>query len=449
MVFNLKRTMGVGLIAISLAFMTFAFAPIAQAEANSTQSAQIQELLEMIKKLQAQIAQMQGKSSSSVSTCLNLSRSLYLGVSDSESAGEVTKLQQFLTNTGHYTYGKATGYYGPATQQAVQAWQAEKKLVSSGSPETTGFGMVGPSTRSEMARGCVSISKPVEVDKEKDLEFLVDPVVISNIQAKASDDGVVYSGEKAYVYGTGLKGGLTIKLGNIEPKYIKINSTSDKYVEFTVPKYSQTIDLSVRVTNSSGEASSPFSIKVEVASTQNNDEEETDSNVSYSVELNGENQIDGHRNTYEISPTSWQKISLDVTNYTLIKECRLVTKYDDGEDKRDEQLVIKANSNKYSVPTSMTLLGNFSYITSSRVDCTYYNNIRKVDEIKFGTEDSDEEESYSISFDGVNIKTGTVTKHKAFSECEKEYENSRTLQSSVVVKCNWDDSLFFEGGGKG
>lgn len=160
-----------GFLAVALLFtLAFSFSNPARAESTSSQMEQIQTLLAMIEQLQAQLAQMRGGSSSG-GQCTELSRSLFLGSSDSDSSGQVSKLQRFLTDTGHYSYGEITGYYGPATQQAVQAWQASKGVVSSGSPETTGYGVVGPSTRSAMARGCVSASKPavvpVKVDESK------------------------------------------------------------------------------------------------------------------------------------------------------------------------------------------------------------------------------------------------------------------------------------------
>lgn len=147
----------VALLCIAM-LSSFGVTPV-KAQSSTAQSEQIKTLLALIQQLQAQLAQMQG-GGSSVSQCLTLSRALYLGVSDSETAGEVSKLQQFLTKTGHYTYGKPTGYFGPATQMAVQAWQKTNDVVSSGSPETTGFGVTGPSTRSAMARSCTSTYTP-------------------------------------------------------------------------------------------------------------------------------------------------------------------------------------------------------------------------------------------------------------------------------------------------
>jgi len=151
-----------GFMAVALLFtLAFSFSNPAHAQSTSAQQEQIQALLLMIQQLQAQLAQLQGGGNSGTQ-CAQLSRSLFQGASDKDSAGEVSKLQRFLSSTGHYTYGEVTGYFGPATQRAVQAWQASKGVVSSGSPETTGYGVVGSRTRAVMSRSCrvVTVTPP-------------------------------------------------------------------------------------------------------------------------------------------------------------------------------------------------------------------------------------------------------------------------------------------------
>lgn len=67
------------------------------------------------------------------------------------STGEEVKiLQQFLVGQGYATSNSVTGYFGPITEDAVKAFQRFQSIVSSGSPETTGYGNVGPSTRSRI-----------------------------------------------------------------------------------------------------------------------------------------------------------------------------------------------------------------------------------------------------------------------------------------------------------
>lgn len=197
-----------GFLAIILLLtLALSFGSPVRAQSTSAQLEQIQTLLAMIEQLQTQLAALRGEGSP-IGQCLSLSRSLYLGISDRESLGEVSKLQRFLTSTGYYTYGEITGYYGPATQRAVQAWQAANSVVSSGSPETTGYGVVGPSTRIAIARGCVS--NPVSTPSIKNDTMSVTISAISNsenptVQGNAYGvDEVAFSvsnGDK--VYGSG------------------------------------------------------------------------------------------------------------------------------------------------------------------------------------------------------------------------------------------------------
>jgi peptidoglycan hydrolase-like protein with peptidoglycan-binding domain len=59
----------------------------------------------------------------------------------------VISLQQFLIGYGYLEIGNATGFYGDLTMTSVKALQKALKIVSSGSPSSTGFGAVGPRTR--------------------------------------------------------------------------------------------------------------------------------------------------------------------------------------------------------------------------------------------------------------------------------------------------------------
>ena len=60
---------------------------------------------------------------------------------------EVTELQTYLaTNASIYPSGLVTGYFGPLTQAGVERFQTTQGIVSGGTPESTGFGRVGPTT---------------------------------------------------------------------------------------------------------------------------------------------------------------------------------------------------------------------------------------------------------------------------------------------------------------
>ena len=81
------------------------------------------------------------------SSCMSLSGTLSMGASGED----VSRLQQFLAqNSSIYPQGLVTGYYGQETENAVQRWQAAHGIVASGTPMTTGYGVVGPTTRGEM-----------------------------------------------------------------------------------------------------------------------------------------------------------------------------------------------------------------------------------------------------------------------------------------------------------
>ena len=65
-----------------------------------------------------------------------------------KSGNEVRQLQEILTaNPTIYPEGTVTGYYGPATQRAVQRFQEMNGIAG---PSTTGYGDVGPLTRSKL-----------------------------------------------------------------------------------------------------------------------------------------------------------------------------------------------------------------------------------------------------------------------------------------------------------
>ena len=77
----------------------------------------------------------------------NFTQTLYIGIS----SPQVTLLQQFFAkNSAIYPEALVTGYYGTLTEAAVKKFQAKYGIVSSGSPSTTGYGLVGPKTREKL-----------------------------------------------------------------------------------------------------------------------------------------------------------------------------------------------------------------------------------------------------------------------------------------------------------
>lgn len=136
--------------------------------------AEINRLLQVADTIRVQLVQL-GSDASSVTTltaagsnspststtpstaeCLTTSFQMSRG----DSGPAVSRLQEFLTAESVYSAG-VTGYYGPATEAGVQAWQRYHDIVSSGSPSTTGYGRVGPSTLTAMKAGCATVANPV------------------------------------------------------------------------------------------------------------------------------------------------------------------------------------------------------------------------------------------------------------------------------------------------
>lgn len=79
-----------------------------------------------------------------VSIAATLNRSLDLGMSGSD----VSSLQAYLKNdVTVYPSGLVTGYYGQLTKAAIERFQTARGIVSSGTPASTGYGRVGPTTR--------------------------------------------------------------------------------------------------------------------------------------------------------------------------------------------------------------------------------------------------------------------------------------------------------------
>jgi len=95
-----------------------------------------------------------------VSECYRLSSGMWVGLSDREAGNEVSQLQKFLRAQGDFTYSEITGFYGPATEEAVRRFQSRSGIVSGGNAETTGYGVVGPSTRAKIIEVSCGIISP-------------------------------------------------------------------------------------------------------------------------------------------------------------------------------------------------------------------------------------------------------------------------------------------------
>lgn len=64
---------------------------------------------------------------------------------------DVKYIQEKLQKLGFFSKNiKPNGYFGPATEHALQAFQREYQIVLSGTPLTTGFGLFGPKTKAKL-----------------------------------------------------------------------------------------------------------------------------------------------------------------------------------------------------------------------------------------------------------------------------------------------------------
>ncbi len=141
---------------------------VAHAQTAEQLRQQISALLSQIQALQAQL---QSNTTSTVvpstttssggatfqySGCPDLQFNLERGNRDAQVAVEVTMLQRFLAQDRTlYPEGEITGYFGPATERAVQRFQERHGIVTQGDYASTGYGRVGPRTRWAIKNSCV------------------------------------------------------------------------------------------------------------------------------------------------------------------------------------------------------------------------------------------------------------------------------------------------------
>ncbi len=134
------------LVLLGTLIFSISFSPRTSSATTASEQAQIQALLVLITQLQQQLSTLLSQQAS----CLVLTQNLYIGLNDASTGGQVSKLQKFLKAQGDYTYPTITGFFGAATQSALQKFQARVGLVSGGTPATNGFGVAGPATRAKI-----------------------------------------------------------------------------------------------------------------------------------------------------------------------------------------------------------------------------------------------------------------------------------------------------------
>ncbi len=105
------------------------------------------------------------------------------------SGDEVRKLQEFLARDKDiYPEGRVTGYFGALTREAVQRFQTKYGIVSQGTEQTAGYGLVGPKTRAKIAEVSGSVESsfpaPAGVSPVSPPPQLVEPQATATLQAK-------------------------------------------------------------------------------------------------------------------------------------------------------------------------------------------------------------------------------------------------------------------------
>jgi len=164
-------------------FVAFVAAAMLFTLATPAKAATAEELQAQIAALMAQIAALQGGSSSSSAAC-TFTRSLTVG-----SEGEDVKcLQNALTPTYFNYAGGATGYFGPVTAAAVAAWQTANGV-------SPAVGYFGPISQAKFAATMTSDDHSDDEDTSSDDE---DDMSSSDLSGEAALDTVEISdGEEA------------------------------------------------------------------------------------------------------------------------------------------------------------------------------------------------------------------------------------------------------------
>lgn len=145
-------------IFISLAVVLLVVMPsVASAATVDELNAKLQRLLLEVDQVRQELIVAQSATKPSVSKtalCVQLGRTLSVGISDKETNSEVTKLQKALTeDRALYPEGLVTGYFGFATQAAVKRLQVREGILPS-SASSLNSGVVESATRAFLASRC-------------------------------------------------------------------------------------------------------------------------------------------------------------------------------------------------------------------------------------------------------------------------------------------------------
>ncbi len=182
-----KRTAFAGVLALLLSVPFFASALTSE------------ELAAQIKSILAQVAVLQQKLQAAQtiqtpanipvrvgSSCPQLLRSLSMGMTGPDVLG----LQRFLLSQSMITEEDVTGSFNLRTQSAIQFWQANRAIVSSGSPQTTGYGVVGPRTRADIALRCAAFQSSASGSSARTCPLAQPPLTLCSTGWRANTDSL-------------------------------------------------------------------------------------------------------------------------------------------------------------------------------------------------------------------------------------------------------------------
>lgn len=163
---NIRRIFASLLISASIIGSAAFFATPAAAQSVNELQTQIQELLAKVATLQEQLRiALANQGTSPVNPvpptdvskhriCSILKRNLSQGIQGDDVRG----LQEFLSSEGYLT-AQATGYFGPATANAVATWQASEGVSS--------VGAIGPISRERIKIWCAGESESIKATPQR------------------------------------------------------------------------------------------------------------------------------------------------------------------------------------------------------------------------------------------------------------------------------------------
>lgn len=181
------------------------FAPKAQAATSAELEAQVQALL-------AQIASLQGGSSSA--GCYAFTRDLTVG----SQGADVTALQNYLATKGYFSVA-ATGYFGSITASAVSAWQSANGVM----PAAGYFGAISRAKYNSMCSSTPSTGDDDDDDDDDDLGNDGEEADLSDFDSKSGEDSTLEEGQEA---GEVLEFEFDVDGSDVEVQRVEVNFNS-------------------------------------------------------------------------------------------------------------------------------------------------------------------------------------------------------------------------------